>query len=68
MRGYRPLDRIRVTHGTTTVQVALRPTADGDRTALRFHQEHLASAEERERRRAHWNRVMDEVAAALDRR
>lgn len=68
VRGYRPLDRIRVTHGTTTVQVALRPTADGDRTSLRFHQEHLASAEERERRRAHWNRVMDEVAAALDRR
>ncbi|WP_328470807.1 SRPBCC family protein [Streptomyces sp. NBC_00448] len=68
VRGYRPLDRIRVTHGTTTVQAALRPTADGDRTVLRFHQEHLASAEERERRRAHWNRVMDEVAAALDRR
>ncbi|MBC2875465.1 MULTISPECIES: SRPBCC family protein [Streptomyces] len=68
VRGYRPADRIRVTHGTTTVQVALAPAADGARTTLRFHQEHLASAEERERRRAHWRRVMDQVATALDRR
>ncbi|MFK3735895.1 SRPBCC domain-containing protein [Streptomyces sp. NPDC088090] len=66
VRGYRPGDRIRVTHGTTTVQVALAPAADGARTMLRFHQEHLASAEERELRRAHWQRVMDQVAAALD--
>ncbi|WP_189861826.1 SRPBCC family protein [Streptomyces poonensis] len=65
VRGYRPGDRIRVTHGTTTVQVALR-AAPGDRTRLRFHQERLASAAERERRRAHWQRVMDQVAAALD--
>ncbi|MGC5342947.1 SRPBCC family protein [Streptomyces sp. DT171] len=67
VRGYRPADRIRVTHGTTTVQVALTPAADGARTTLRFHQEHLASAEERERQRAHWRRVMDQVATALDR-
>ncbi|MFF9499719.1 SRPBCC domain-containing protein [Streptomyces sp. NPDC014656] len=67
VRGYRPADRIRVTHGTTTVQVALAPAADGARTMLRFHQEHLASAEERERQRSHWQRVMDQVAAALDR-
>ncbi|MFE2282116.1 SRPBCC domain-containing protein [Streptomyces sp. NPDC059454] len=68
VRGYRPADRIRVTHGTTTVQVALAPVADGARTMLRFHQEHLASAEERERRRAHWQHVMDRVATSLDRR
>ncbi|MDX3228825.1 SRPBCC domain-containing protein [Streptomyces sp. ME19-01-6] len=67
VRGYRPADRIRVTHGTTTVQVALAPAADGARTMLRFHQEHLASSEERERQRAHWQRVMGQVAAALDR-
>lgn len=67
VRGYRPADRIRVTHGTTTVQVALSPAADGARTMLRFHQEHLASTEERERQRAHWQRVMDQVATALDR-
>lgn len=68
VRGYRTADRIRVTHGTTTVQVALTSAADGARTMLRFHQEHLASAEERERRRAHWQRVMDQVATALDQR
>ncbi|MFI7367281.1 SRPBCC domain-containing protein [Streptomyces sp. NPDC050149] len=67
VRGYRPADRIRVTHGTTTVQVALTPAADGARTVLRFHQEHLASAEERERQRAYWQHVMDQVATALDR-
>ncbi|WP_375546765.1 hypothetical protein [Streptomyces gossypii] len=32
---------------------------------LRFDQEHLASAEERERQRAHWQRVMDQPATAL---
>ncbi|MGW2476115.1 SRPBCC family protein [Streptomyces sp. NPDC001665] len=68
VRGYRPEDRIRVTHGTTTLQVAMTPAADGARTMLRFHQEHLASAEDRERGRTHWQHVMDEVEAALDRR
>ncbi|MFE5871837.1 SRPBCC domain-containing protein [Streptomyces roseifaciens] len=70
VRGYRPGDRIRVTHGTTTVQVALTPAtpaADGPRTILRFHQDRLTSAEEREQQRAHWQGVMDRVAAALDR-
>lgn len=33
---------------------------------LRFHQEHLASTEEREQQRAHWRRIVDQVAAALD--
>lgn len=67
VRGYRPADRIRVTHGTTTVQVALARAADGARTVLRFHQEHLASAEERERQRTYWQHVMDQVSTALDR-
>ncbi|WP_236063143.1 hypothetical protein [Streptomyces poriferorum] len=63
VRGYRPADRrpqtadrrpqtadgIRVTHGTTTVQVALASAAGGARTILRFDQEHLARAEVRER-------------------
>lgn len=65
VRGYRPGDRIRLTHGTTTVQVAI--TAAGGKTVLRFHQERMASAEERERRREHWRHVMDDVATALDR-
>jgi hypothetical protein len=34
---------------------------------LRFHQERMADAAERERRRAHWRRVLDAVADALDR-
>ncbi|WP_338692738.1 SRPBCC domain-containing protein [Streptomyces sp. Q6] len=68
VRGYRRADRIRVTHGTTTLQVALAPAADGARTMLRFHQEHLAGAEERERQRTHWQHVMDQVATALERR
>jgi uncharacterized protein YndB with AHSA1/START domain len=66
VRGYHPADRIRVTHGTTTVQVALAPAADGARTMLRFHQEHLASAEEREQQRAHWQGVMDQVGAPTE--
>ncbi|MGW1997745.1 SRPBCC family protein [Embleya sp. NPDC001921] len=67
VRGYRPQDRIRVTHGTTTIQVAVAPTADRARTTLRFHQERLASAPEREQQRTHWQLIMDRVAAALDR-
>jgi uncharacterized protein YndB with AHSA1/START domain len=68
VRGYRPAQRIRVTHGASTVQVALASAGDGARTMLRFHQEHLASADERERQRVHWQGVLDQVAAALDRR
>ncbi|MFP3988588.1 SRPBCC domain-containing protein [Streptomyces sp. E11-3] len=66
VRGYRPGDRIRATHGATTVQVAVSASGS-DRTVLRFHQEHLASADERERQRAHWQAVMARVAAALGR-
>jgi uncharacterized protein YndB with AHSA1/START domain len=65
VRGYRAGDRIRVTRGSTTVQVTVSPAADGTKAVLRFHQEHLNSAEERERRRAHWKAVLDEVARAL---
>lgn len=65
VRGYRPGDRIRVTYGDTTVQVAVS-AAGGGRTVLVFHQERMASTEERERQRAHWRLVMDQVADALD--
>jgi uncharacterized protein YndB with AHSA1/START domain len=64
VRGYRPGDRIRVTYGDTTVQVAVS-AAGGGRSVLVFHQERMESPEERERRRAHWQRVMDRVADAL---
>ncbi|MDH2391708.1 SRPBCC domain-containing protein [Streptomyces sp. HNM0663] len=64
VRGFRPGDRIRLTCGPTTVQVAVS-AAPGGRSVLRFHQEHLADAAERERRRAHYKRVMAEVVQAL---
>lgn len=66
VRGYRKGERIRLTYGSTTVQVALTP-APGGRTVLRFHQERMASARERERQRVHWRGVVDRIAAALDR-
>ncbi|MFF3452845.1 SRPBCC domain-containing protein [Streptomyces sp. NPDC002730] len=64
VRSYRPGDRIRLTYGTTTLQVAVSASGEG-KTLLRFHQEHLADAEERERQRAHWKAVMDEITGAL---
>ncbi|WP_119286751.1 SRPBCC domain-containing protein [Streptomyces sp. YIM 130001] len=68
IRSYRPGDRIRATLGTTTVQVAVSaaPSSDGTRAVLRFHQEHLASAHERERRRDHWQSALDRAAQALE--
>jgi len=39
--------------------------AGPQRTTLRFHQERLASAAEREQQREHWTGALDELAAAL---
>ncbi|MEZ5381549.1 MAG: SRPBCC domain-containing protein [Microthrixaceae bacterium] len=70
LRSYRPGDRIRLTWQpaewahSSTVQIALRD--GGDRTGITFHQERLASSEERERQRAHWQRVAAEVIALLE--
>ncbi|MFJ8039762.1 SRPBCC domain-containing protein [Kitasatospora sp. NPDC096147] len=66
VRGYRPGVRLRLTHGPTTVQLTVTPAGDGSKSVLRFHQERLADAAERERQRAHWRAVMDLVAAGLD--
>lgn len=69
VRSFHPLDRVRLTwqpvewDHDSTVQVAVR--GDGGRTTLRFHQERLADADERERQRAHWQAVMERVAALL---
>ncbi|MFJ9569063.1 SRPBCC family protein [Streptomyces bacillaris] len=65
IRSYRPGDRVRLTYGPSTIQVAVTPGSSEDRAVLRFHQERLASAEEREERRTHWKAVMDRVAAEL---
>ncbi|QWQ41783.1 SRPBCC domain-containing protein [Streptomyces sp. YPW6] len=65
IRSYRPGERVRLTHGTSIVQLAVAPGSSEDRTVLRFHQERLASAEEREERRTHWKGVMDRIEAEL---
>ncbi|MDV5147667.1 SRPBCC domain-containing protein [Streptomyces sp. SBC-4] len=60
LRSLRPRDRVRLSYGETVLQIAVSPAGDG-RTVLNFHQEHMASAEERERQRAHWKGVMAEI-------
>jgi uncharacterized protein YndB with AHSA1/START domain len=70
VRGYRPLDRVRVTwrpadwSHDSTVQFALQATGPS-RTRIGFHQERLADADERARQREHWQRVADAVEQAL---
>ena len=44
----------------STLQVSLTPS--GKKTALRFHQEKLASAAAREQMRAHWRDVLQKLA------
>ncbi len=59
VRSYRPLDRIRVGWNGTIVQVAMFKAKTG--TTVRFHQERLADADQRERQRAHWKAVLDRL-------
>ncbi|WP_442875312.1 SRPBCC family protein [Amycolatopsis sp. NBC_00355] len=62
-------DRVRLTwrpqdwDHDSTVQVRL--SGSGAKTTLRFHQEWLSGAEEREEQRAYWQDVTDRVVAAL---
>jgi uncharacterized protein YndB with AHSA1/START domain len=73
VRSFRPGDRVRVTYqppgrpGPTTVQVAItsRTTAAGPSTKVGFHQEHLADADERAARKAHWAAVLDALGRLL---
>jgi uncharacterized protein YndB with AHSA1/START domain len=73
VRSFRPLDRVRLTwqpedwSHDSTVQVTVSRTAAG-RTLLRFHQERLADATEREQQRAHWQAVLDAVVTVLNNR
>lgn len=64
LRSRRPGDRVRLTYNGTTVQVAVTAAGPG-KSVLRFHQERLSSAAEREERRAHWRAVMERVTKAL---
>ncbi len=70
VRGYRELERIRLTwkpkswEHESTVQVALRSVGP-DKTAVGFHQERLAGPEERAAQREHWQGVMKSVVDGL---
>ncbi|HEY3470272.1 MAG TPA: SRPBCC domain-containing protein [Amycolatopsis sp.] len=69
IRGYAEGDRVRLTwrpsdwDHDSTVQVRL--SGSGAKTTLRFHQEWLSGAEEREEQRAYWQDVTERVVAAL---
>ncbi len=70
VRGYQERRRIRLTwrpsdwKHDSTVQVTLQPTKSG--TSIRFHQDRLAHAAERERQREHWKAVLDRLVDALE--
>ncbi|RZS32720.1 activator of Hsp90 ATPase-like protein [Herbihabitans rhizosphaerae] len=70
-RGFRELDRIRLTWQPsdwthdTTLQLTVSPAGEG-RARLVVHQERLADAAERERQRSHWKGVVAALLAALD--
>jgi uncharacterized protein YndB with AHSA1/START domain len=69
LRSLRRKDRVRLRWKApgwdheTVVQIAVR--GDETKTSIRFHQEWLANAEEREQQRAHWSSVLDQVEKAL---
>ena len=70
LRSFRPNDRIRLTwrpahwNHDSTVQIALEDK--GERTGIRFHQERLSGAAERETQRRHWKRIAADFASLLD--
>jgi uncharacterized protein YndB with AHSA1/START domain len=70
LRSLHPGDRVRLTwrpagrDAPTTLQVTVRPAARG--TTVRFHQERLADADEREAMRVHWSAALDRLAGVLD--
>lgn len=69
IRSFAEGDRVRLTwrpsdwDHDSTVQVRL--SGSGAKTTLRFHQEWLSGAEEREEQRAYWQDVTERVVAAL---
>jgi uncharacterized protein YndB with AHSA1/START domain len=69
VRSYVEGDRVRLTwrpkdwDHDSTVQVRL--SGAGTKTTLRFHQEWLSGAEEREEQRAYWKDVLERVVVAL---
>ena len=69
VRGYHERDRIRITrlgkHADHETTMQFTVVALDDRTTLTFHEERLADADERERRRTHWQGVLASVLAEL---
>jgi uncharacterized protein YndB with AHSA1/START domain len=67
VRSFRPLDRVRITWRPTgwqhdsTVQVAISKSRHGAKTTVRFHQERLRSAAEREQQRAYWRQALERL-------
>jgi uncharacterized protein YndB with AHSA1/START domain len=70
LRSFRPGERLRVTYQPpgrtgarpTTLQVVVSPgRGAGPSAVVRFHQEHLADAGERQAMRAHWSAVLDRL-------
>jgi uncharacterized protein YndB with AHSA1/START domain len=50
----------------STLQITVTPAASSTaKSVLRFHEERLSSAEEREERRRHWKAVADAVTTAV---
>lgn len=69
VRSFHSLDRVRLTwrpkdwDHDSTVQIALRTT--GAKTTVVFHQERLASAQERDEQREYWTDVAERVSKAM---
>lgn len=69
VRSLRDRDRVRLTWQPVgrpdhaTVQVAVAPSKAG--CSVRFHTERLYDADERERMREHWRRIIDRMEADL---
>ena len=69
LRSVRPFDRVRVRwHAAgrdrpTTIQVAV--SGGTTKTVVRFHEEHLADATEREHQRDHWRCALDRLETLL---
>lgn len=70
IRSFHPDGRLRLTwqprdgDHESTVQVTVSERKG--KAVLRFHQERLADPDERERQRAHWRAVLDQLIALLD--
>jgi uncharacterized protein YndB with AHSA1/START domain len=73
IRSFRPRDRVRLTwqppdwDHDSTVQFTVSSAGAG-RTVVRFHQERLTDAGEREQQRTHWRAVLDAVITGLENR